>query len=224
MNVKIKICGIRDEEALKAAIDAGADFIGLVFFPRSPRHVDMDTAARLAARARGRVSVVALTVDADDALLREIARRVSPDHLQLHGSETPERAYEISKIVESPIIKAFRIRDARDLQAAAAWRERMAFPLFDAWVDPERAEGLPGGTGHVFDWSLLEGWEGDFMLAGGLTPENVAEAVRLTGAPMVDVSSGVEKARGVKDPDRIRAFVDAARAVAGGPSGTKKGP
>jgi len=224
MSVRVKICGIRDEETLETVIDAGADFFGLVLFPPSPRHVDMDAAARLADRARGRISIVALTVDADDTQLEEIARRIRPDFLQLYGSETLERAIHISKILESEIIKAFRIRDARDLKAAAAWRERMAFPLFDAWVDPERAERLPGGTGHVFDWSLLEGWEGDFMLAGGLTPENVAEAVRLTGAPMVDVSSGVEKARGVKDPDRIRAFVDAARAAAGGPSGTKKGP
>ncbi len=213
MNVKVKICGVRDEETLETVIDAGADFFGLVFFPPSPRHVDMDTAARLAERARGRISVVALTVDADDTLLEEIAQRVRPDFLQLHGSETPERATHISKILESEIIKAFRIRSAPDLEAARAWRGHMAFPLFDAWVDEKRAQGLPGGTGHAFDWSLLEGWDGDFMLAGGLTPENVSEAIRTTGAPMVDVSSGVEKARGVKDPDKIRAFVKAARAA-----------
>ncbi|HFB98330.1 MAG TPA: phosphoribosylanthranilate isomerase [Bryobacterales bacterium] len=214
MNVKVKICGIRDEETLEAVIDAGADFFGLVFFPRSPRHVDMDTAARLAARARGRISIVALTVDADDSLLREIARKVRPDFLQLHGSETLEQAIHISKILESTLIKAFRIRSVQDLEAARDWHERMAFPLFDAWVDETRAQGLPGGTGHAFDWSLLNGWDGDFMLAGGLTPENVGEAIRVTGAPMVDVSSGVERVRGVKDPERIRAFVRAARAAA----------
>ncbi len=213
MNVRVKICGIRDEETLETVIEAGADFFGLVFFPRSPRHVDMDTAARLAARARGRISIVALTVDADDALLHEIARRIRPDFLQLHGSETPERAIHISKILESTFIKAFRVRSARDLETARAWREYMAFPLFDAWVDEKRAQGLPGGTGHVFDWSLLKGWDGDFMLAGGLTPENVGEAIRSTGAPMVDVSSGVESTRGVKDPERIRAFVEAVRAA-----------
>ncbi len=214
MNVKVKICGIRDEETLESVIEAGADFFGLVFFPRSPRHVDMDTAARLADRARGRISVVALTVNADDGLLREIARRVRPDFLQLHGSEMPERAIHISRIMETPLIKAFRIRSERDLEAVRAWRGHMAFPLFDAWVDEARAQGLPGGTGHAFDWSLLAGREGDFMLAGGLTPENVGEAIRATGAPMVDVSSGVERARGVKDPERIRAFVKAARAAA----------
>lgn len=214
MNVKIKICGIRDEETLEAVIDAGADFFGLVFFPRSPRHVDMDTAARLAARARGRIAIVALTVDADDSLLREIARRIRPDFLQLHGSETPERASDISKIMGSPMIRAFRIRSAQDLEAVRTWHGRMAFPLFDAWVDEARTQGLPGGTGHAFDWSLLGDRDGDFMLAGGLTPENVGKAIRITGAPMVDVSSGVEKARGVKDPERIRAFIRAARSAA----------
>ncbi len=213
MSVKVKICGIRDAETLEAVINAGADFFGLVFFPRSPRHVDMDTATRLAERARGRISIVALTVDADDTLLREVADRVRPDFLQLHGAETPERAIHISKILESKLIKAFRIRSAQDLEAARAWRAHMAFPLFDAWVDDVRAQGLPGGTGHVFDWSLLDDWKGDFMLAGGLTPENVGAAIRTTGAPMVDVSSGVESARGVKDPEKIRAFVQAARAA-----------
>ncbi len=214
MNVKVKICGIRDEDTLETVIDAGADFFGLVFFPPSPRHVDMETAARLAAQARGRISIVALTVDADDALLQEIAQRVRPDFLQLHGAETPERAGHISEILEAPLIKAFRIRSMQDLEAVRPWRGHMAFPLFDAWVDEARAQGLPGGTGHAFDWSLLEGWDGDFMLAGGLTPENVGEAIRTTGASMVDVSSGVEKVRGVKDPDRIRAFVKAVRAAA----------
>ncbi len=216
MSVKVKICGITGEEALEAAIAAGADFIGLVLFPPSPRHVDMARAAALARAARGRIASVALTVDADDALLRRIAEHVRPDYLQLHGSETPRRVDDISRIVEIPIIKAFRIRNEQDVEAACSFHGKIAFPLFDAWVDEERAQGLPGGTGHAFDWALLSGRAGGapFMLAGGLTPANVAHAVKMTGAPMVDVSSGVERARGIKDPGLIADFVRAARGAA----------
>ncbi len=211
MSVRVKICGIRDEAALEAAMAAGADFIGLVFFPPSPRNVSMEQAARLAAMARGRVKTVALVVDADDELLTAIAREARPDYLQLHGGETPRRVDEISKIVEIPLIKAFRVRDEGDIRAAKDYSPHIAFPLFDAWVSEEDSGGLPGGSGHSFDWRLLKEHSSPFMLAGGLTPRNVAAAIGATGAPMVDVSSGVESSRGVKDAGKIRAFIEAAK-------------
>jgi len=211
MTVLVKICGITEPRALNAALDAGADFIGLVFFPPSPRHVELDEAACLAGAARGRARIVALTVDAGDDLLCAISEKVRPDLLQLHGKETPRRMDEISKIMEIPLIKAFRVRDEEDIEAAGAYEDHMTFPLFDAWVDAKKSQGLPGGAGHVFDWSLLRGFNRPFMLAGGLTPQNVAEAIRRTTAPMVDVSSGVESSRGVKDTKKIRAFIRAAK-------------
>ena len=175
----------------------------------------MATAQRLAERARSRVDIVALTVDADDALLRDIAERVRPDYLQAHGRETPARLAAIAAIVRRPLIKAFRVRAATDIAAADTYAPHIAFPLFDAWVDEKTAGGLPGGTGHAFDWSLLAERAADrpFMLAGGLTPANVAAAIAATGAPMVDVSSGVESAPGVKDRAKIRDFITAAKAA-----------
>lgn len=213
MPVRVKICGITDETALEAAIAASADFIGLVFFPPSPRHLDMERAGRLAGLARGRIDIVALTVDADDTLLRDIAEKVRPDYLQAHGRETPARLDAIAAIVRCPLIKAFRVRAAADIAAAESYVPHIAFPLFDAWVEEAASNGLPGGTGHAFDWSLLADRAADrpFMLAGGLTPDNVAAAIATTGAPMVDVSSGVETAPGVKDEEKIRAFVAAAK-------------
>ena len=215
MPVRVKICGITDEAALEAAIAAGADFIGLVFFPPSPRHLDMERAGRLAGLARGRVAIVALTVDADDALLRDIAERVRPDYLQAHGRETPARLAAIAAIVHRPLIKAFRVRAAADIATAQTYAPHIAFPLFDAWVEEAASNGLPGGTGHAFDWSLLADRAADrpFMLAGGLNPDNVAAAIAATGAPMVDVSSGVESAPGVKDAAKIRDFITAAKAA-----------
>jgi len=216
MNVKVKICGITDETALQAAMEAGADFIGLVFFPPSPRHLELEQAARLAEAARRRVSIVALTVDAENDLLRAMARQVRPDFIQLHGQETPARAVRVAQMTGARIIKAFRIRTAQDLQTAQAYEGKIAFPLFDAWVDDKTAAGLPGGTGHSFDWSLLDGHGAPFMLAGGLNPENVKRAIRTTHAPMVDVSSGVENAPGIKDGEKIRQFIKAAKGQAGG--------
>ena len=213
MSVKVKICGITGETALNAAMAAGADFIGLVFFPPSPRHVSMARAAELAGMARGKIAITALVVDANDALIREIAEKIRPDYLQLHGSESPGRAEEIAQMAAAPVIKAFRVRAAADVTAAGAYAGVIAFPLFDAWVDEEASKGLPGGTGHAFDWSLLSARAGPFMLAGGLNPQNVAGALRRTGAPMVDVSSGVESARGVKDAAAITAFVKAAKSI-----------
>ncbi len=209
---KVKICGIRDEAALDAAIDAGADFIGLVFYPPSPRHVELAQAARLAQRARGQVRTVALVVDADDARLERIAEEVRPDFVQLHGQEDAARVARIAAMANWQVIKAFRLKGADDLKQVAAFLPHIAFPLFDAWHAPEKG-ALPGGMGQAFDWSWLKGHGDPFMLAGGLTPENVAEAIVLTGAAMVDVSSGVEKARGVKDAALIEAFVRAAKSA-----------
>ena len=211
--VQVKICGITEHTALAAAMQAGADFIGLVFYPPSPRHVSLKTAARLADMARGRVNIVALVVDADDALISDIAREVRPDYVQAHGAETPERVRRIAEMAQCAVIKAFRLKQQKDLQQVEPYAPHMAFALLDAWHDPQQA-ALPGGMGKAFDWRWLAQWAGrqrPFMLAGGLTPENVAEAIRLTGAPMVDVSSGVERARGVKDAEKIRRFIAAAK-------------
>ena len=213
---RVKICGITDKEALAVALQAGADFIGLVFYPPSPRHLSLQQAARLAEMARGRARIVALVVDADDALLADIAGHVRPDYLQAHGHETPERVRAMTRHTGIPVIKAFRLKGPQDLATVDAFADDIVFPLFDAWHDPDKAD-LPGGMGKAFDWSWLGAWGGGraFMLAGGLTPDNVAEAIARTGAPMVDVSSGVEKARGVKDVEKIRRFIAAARGAAG---------
>lgn len=207
--VQVKICGIRDAAALDAALDAGADFVGLVFYPPSPRNVSLEQAARLAEVARGRASIVALTVRADNALLAAIRDAVRPDYLQAHGDEPVERIAEIGQLTGCPVIRAFRLKGPDDLGQVAAFSPHIAFPLFDAWHDH-----LPGGMGKAFDWSWLKAWQGTFMLAGGLTPENVAQAIAETGAPMVDVSSGVERARGHKDPALIAAFVRRAKGAA----------
>ena len=189
MSAEVKICGLSTPETVDAAIAAGADMIGLVFFPKSPRNVTLEQAAALAARARGRARVVALVVDADDAALQNIAAKVGPDLIQAHGAESPARVAEIARLTGKPVIKAIRVKDEETLGNA-----------------------LPGGNGHAFDWGLLEGEKRPaFMLAGGLTPENVAEAIRVTGAPIVDVSSGVESAPGIKDISLIRKFVEAAK-------------
>jgi phosphoribosylanthranilate isomerase len=193
---------------MDAALDAGADFVGLVFFPKSPRHVLLRPAAALAAQARGRARVVTLTVDADDRLLGDIAETVKPDLFQLHGTETPERLSRIKALTGIPAFKALRVRDATDMAKAKAYAAS-PFVLYDA-MPPEGAV-LPGGNGLTFDWTILKDAAQPFMLAGGLTPDNVAEAIRVTGAAMVDVSSGVECAPGIKDIALIRKFVEAVR-------------
>lgn len=212
MPAEVKICGLSTPETVEAAIAAGADLIGLVFYPKSPRYVSMDQAAALAAQARGRTRTVALVVDADDALLREIAARVAPDLIQVHGAESPERVSEISRLTGKPVIKAIRVREASDVAAAAAYSDVASLIMYDAKAPETLGNALPGGNGHAFDWGLLEGGTRPaFMLAGGLTPDNVAEAIRVTGAPIVDVSSGVETAPGVKDAGLIRKFIEAAK-------------
>lgn len=211
MTTRVKICGLRTAEALEAAIAAGADYVGLVIFPPSPRHVDIEEAARLAEAARGRTAVVALTVDPDDVLLDRIAQEVRPDFIQLHGSESPARVAAIRARLGVAVIKAVKVATADDVAAALAYRGAADLVLFDAM--PPKDADRPGGHGAVFDWRLLDGVadEIDFMLSGGLTPENVADAIRATGAFAVDVSSGVEEHRGVKSVPLIQAFLAAAR-------------
>ena len=218
MTTKVKICGITSEAALEAALDAGAEFIGLVFYPPSPRHLAPAAAAKLATKARGRAAVVVLLVDPDDALIDEVAAAVAPDLIQLHGSETPARVREIRARCARPVMKAIKVRTQEDTAAAEAYFGAADLILFDA-AGPAGCLGiLPGGNGIAFDWEALAPMKGRlFALSGGLTPDSVAEAVRRTGAAIVDVSSGVERAPGEKDPVLIRRFVAAAKSAAPAP-------
>ena len=212
--VEIKICGINDLAAMDAALAAGADLVGLVFFPPSPRNVSLDQGAKLAARARGKARVVALTVDADDDLLDGIAKNAAPDMFQLHGSESPARVSELRERVGRPMIKAIPVAAAEDLDAVAPYAAVADRILFDA--RPPKDATRPGGHGRAFDWTLLArvSRTKPMMLSGGLNPANVAEAVRVVRPDAVDVSSGVEKSPGVKDATKIAAFVANARAAA----------
>jgi phosphoribosylanthranilate isomerase len=217
MSVQVKICGLSTPDTLVAALDAGADFTGFVHFPRSPRHVEPEAASALARVARGRAKIVSLTVDADDALLAHIVAEVRPDYLQLHGHETPERVADIVRNLNVPAIKAMKVATLADVALAQAYRGIAAFVLFDARVDETGPGRLPGGNGIAFDWRILDGIAatGPFMLSGGLDAGNVAEAIRLTGAPMVDVSSGVERAPGTKDTAKIHQFIQSAHGTDG---------
>lgn len=217
MTVEVKICGIRSEPALAAAIEAGADYFGLVAFPPSPRHVEPDAAAALVrfARARGRIASVALLVDPADDLVDDVCRVVDPDMLQLHGRETLARVAAIRARTGRRIIKAASVANAADVTAGCAYHApgRLAdIVLFDA-KPPSEPAALPGGNGLAFDWRILAGVADrmPFALAGGLTPDNVAAAIRLTGARLVDVSSGVESRPGEKDTTLIRRFLQAAK-------------
>lgn len=214
MTLEIKICGLRTIEAVEAALAAGANLIGFVFFPKSPRHVSLDEAARLAEIARGRARIVALVVDADDAGLAAIAERLRPDLIQLHGHEGPERVAAIRAATGVAVMKALPIAEEADLAAVPAFATVADRLLFDA-KPPKSPDALPGGNGLPFDWRLVADLDPGrpIMLSGGLTPENVAEAIAATGVGAVDVSSGVERAPGVKDPARIRAFIENARAA-----------
>ena len=207
----IKICGLSTAATLEAALAAGADMVGFVFFPKSPRHVGYEAARDLGRRARGRARTVALSVDADDETLSRIVGALSPDILQLHGRESPSRVREISERFGRPTMKAIGVAARDDLASAGRYEGVASFLLIDA--KPARGAVLPGGNGLAFDWEVA----GDFsprrpwLLSGGLDPANVAEAIARTGARGVDVSSGVESAPGAKDQARIRAFVAAAR-------------
>ena len=207
----IKICGIASPAALDAVIAARADYAGLVFFPPSPRNVTLTDAAALGARASGRIGRVGLFVDADDALLADAVAAARLDAIQLHGHEPPQRAAELRARFGIPVWKALSIASADDVAKAAAYVGAVDLVLFDAKT-PKGT--LPGGMGLSFDWSLLAAWKAPcaWGLAGGLSADNVAEAVRQTGAPLVDASSGVESVPGVKDAGKIAAFCGAVRA------------
>ena len=211
MTPAIKICGLTTADTLAAAIDGGADFVGAVIFPKSPRHIAPDVAGELFEPARGKARIVAVVVDPEDALLETIGRTLKPDLVQLHGRETPERVAAVRALTGAGVIKALPIRTSEDLDAAEEWEPHVDHLIFDA--KPPEGSVLPGGVGRSFDWSLLSdrAFKKRWFLAGGLNPDNVAEALALTGAPMADVSSGVESAPGVKDAARIAAFLQAVR-------------
>jgi phosphoribosylanthranilate isomerase len=208
-DIRVKICGLSTPDTVAAAVAAGAGYLGFNFFPRSPRYVDVAQAAKLAAAVPAGVCKVMLVVNADDALLDAIVGAVPVDMLQLHGSESPERVAEIRERFGLPVMKALGVADEADLPALDDYAGVADQLLVDA--KPPRDAVLPGGNGLSFDWRLIAGrrWSVPWMLAGGLTPENVAEAVALTGARQVDVSSGVETAPGVKDAGLIREFLAA---------------
>jgi phosphoribosylanthranilate isomerase len=211
MSVLVKICGLKTADALDAALAAGADLVGFVFFSPSPRHLGLDEARTLGARVKDRAAKVALTVDAGDATLDAIVEALRPDMLQLHGKEPPERVAELKRRLRLPVMKAIPIEARTDLAAVPAYAGVADRLLFDARAP--RAATRPGGLGKPFDWHLLQDVDRTvpFMLSGGLDAGNVAEALAVTRAAGVDVSSGVERAPGEKDPDRIVAFVRAAR-------------
>lgn len=207
----IKICGISTPGALEAAIRGRAGYAGFVFFAKSPRNVSPAQAAELSARAQGRIKRVGLFVHADDAALAEAVTAARLDVLQLHGDESPERAAQLRSRFGMPVWKALPVASAKDVNRARSYAGAVDLVLFDAKTPKD---ALPGGMGLSFDWSLIAHWKGQvpWGLAGGLTPENVTEAIALTGAPLVDTSSGVESAPGIKDEGRIAAFCKAVRA------------
>lgn len=211
-DIRVKICGLQEPEHMRAAVAAGAGYVGLVFFARSPRHLSVREAFELAVDVPPGVAKVALVVNATDAVLDGIVETVPLDMLQLHGSETAERVAEIRDRYRLPVMKAVGVADEGDLAAIAEYGRVADQLLVDA--KPPKNAALPGGNGLAFDWRLIAGrrWPVPWMLAGGLTVGNVAEAIRLTGARQVDVSSGVETAPGVKDIAMIEAFIQAAQA------------
>jgi phosphoribosylanthranilate isomerase len=213
MSLIVKICGLSTRETLDVALDAGADMVGFVFFPPSPRHVSLEMARELGKQAKRRASKVALTVDADDATLSNIVETLQPDLLQLHGKETVARLRDIKQKFGLPVMKAIAVETTADLAGLPGYADAADRILFDARAPKEATR--PGGLGAVFDWHVLEQLELQlpFMVSGGLHADNVAEAVRVTRPGGVDVSSGVERTPGHKDPEMIRAFIRAARAT-----------
>ncbi|MCJ2018644.1 phosphoribosylanthranilate isomerase [Methylobacterium sp. E-065] len=208
---RIKICGLSTEDTLDAALALGVDWIGLVHFPRSPRHVDLARAAALSSRAKGRAERVVLLVDPDDTLLADAIAAMDPDLIQLHGRESPERVAAIRALTRRPVMKALGLATPADLAPLAAYAEVADRILLDAKAPADAA--LPGGNGRRFDWTILADRDlpQGTMLSGGLDADNVAEALSLTRLGAVDISSGVESAPGIKDPERIAAFVAAVR-------------
>ena len=217
MSLIVKICGLSTPETVDAALEAGADMVGLVFFPPSPRFVALDAAALLAARARGRAEITVLTVDMDEAALAEIVEAVRPDWLQLHGHEPPAQVAALKRRFGLPAMKAIGVREPADLAAVTAYAGIADRILLDA--KPPKGATRPGGNAVAFDWAILDGFAPDtpWMLSGGLDPANVAAAIARTRAPGVDVSSGVETAPGRKDAGLIAGFVAAARGAVSRP-------
>ncbi len=213
MSLIVKICGLSTRETLDVALESGADMVGFVFFPPSPRHLSLETARDLGRQAKGRASKVALTVDADDVTLANIVEALQPDVLQLHGRETVARLRDIKQKFGLPVMKAIAVETPADLAPLPGYAAVADRILFDARAPREATR--PGGLGAVFDWHVLENLDLKlpFLVSGGLNAENVAQAIRVTRAGGVDVSSGVERAPGVKDPEMIRAFIRAARAA-----------
>ena len=213
MSLLVKICGLRTPEALDVALESGADMVGFVFFAPSPRNLGLDAARVLGAQVKGRAGKVALSVDADDATLAAVVEALKPDMLQLHGVETPERVTALRARFGLPVMKAIPIAERKDLARVERYQKVADRLIFDARAPRDATRR--GGLGTPFDWTLLKGVNPGFpyMLSGGLDAGNVAEALRITRAPGVDVSSGVERAPGEKDPDKIHAFIRAARAA-----------
>jgi phosphoribosylanthranilate isomerase len=213
MSLDVKICGLKTADALAAALAGGASHVGFIFFPKSPRNISPDDAGRLRKAALGKARAVAVTVDAADAFLDEIVNAMSPDMLQLHGSETPERVAAVKSRYGLPVMKALSVSEAADIEAIRPYIGIADRFLFDA--KPPKGADRPGGNGVSFDWRLLQGLAGntDYLLSGGLDAANVADALRLANPPGIDISSGVESAPGVKDPALIDAFFRAVRAA-----------
>ena len=211
MTVRVKICGINSIEAANATVALRADFGGLVFYPPSPRHLGFDQARHLAGILRGRVQIVSLLVNPDDALLDQITREIAPDLIQLHGDEPPARVAEIARLCTRPVMKMLAVTTPDDVRRAHSYREVADYLLFDSRPGP--AAERPGGVGLAFDWRLLSGIRIDrpWGIAGGLTPQNVARAIAIAGPSFVDASSGVEDAPGRKNREKIAAFISAAR-------------
>ena len=213
MPLIVKICGLKTPEALDVALESGADMVGFVFFAPSPRNLALEAARALGSRVQDRAGKVALTVDASDETLTAIVEALKPDMLQLHGIELPERVTGLRKRFGLPVMKALPVAERKDLAPVDLYKKVADRLIFDARAPQDATR--PGGLGMPFDWNLLKGIDPGipFMLSGGLDAGNVAEALRITRAPGVDVSSGVERAPGEKDPDKIRAFISAARAA-----------
>ena len=211
----VKICGLKTGDALRAALDGGADLVGLVFFPASPRNLTLEEARPLADASRGRAKIVALMVDPADDFIEEVVSAIRPDLLQLHGSETPARVAEVKRRFGVPVMKAVKVETARDVEAALEYAGVADRILFDAKAPKDLLGALPGGNGLSFDWQVLEPVQGklEFMLSGGLTVETVTTAIRSTRPWAVDVSSGVETDPGIKDVHLISAFLAAAKSA-----------
>ena len=211
MTVRAKICGLKDPVTVRAAVDGGAAFIGLNFYPPSPRAITPGQAAELAALAPAGIGKVGLFVDAGDDAIDSVLASVPLDMLQLHGSESPERVAELRARTGLKIMKVIKVANAADLEPAPDWYDVADWLMFDARPPKEMKNALPGGNALAFDWLLLKDWDFPlpWMLAGGLNGDNVAEAVRLSGARYVDISSGVEDEPGVKSPEKIRQFLEA---------------